>query len=707
VVGLENANCTAGGSASIEASGGTGNYLYEWSNGAITLDANELEEGGYSYTVSDENECMVSGEISIAFEDLQAPVVMLQGVELGLDEAGQASLSFEALDAGSSDDCGLIASAVLSETMFSCDDIGTHDVWVYLTDSYGNADSAMTTVTIVDEEAPQIISTAVSLSLDEDGTAFVTPEQLGGESTDNCGIAVMVLDVEQFDCSDLGIHQVNLTVTDVNGNVAQRMVEVEVRDDLLPELQCPEEYTLVACEPIVFYDLPTISDNCGLTTQLELTQGFESGSEFPYGETEVAYKYEDAAGNVANCSFMVEVASPLDLAGAQVIDVSCPGGTDGIISVEVIGGSGAYTFQWDNGATGPELENIAAGTYSVTVNDEQGCEYTTSVEIEDPDAFELESVQVIDVSCPGGSDGVASIAISGGTGEYVYQWDNGATGPNLENIAAGSYSVTVNDEQGCEYSTSVEIADPDAFVVESVEVIDISCPEGSDGMAFIEISGGSGEYAYQWDNGLTSPDLSGAIAGTYTLTVIDEQDWEFATTVEIQAPDPFQLEVEEVVNEMNSEANGAISINISGATPPYTFEWMLGEVVVSTAQNPDGLSAGNYSLQVSDANDCTIQMESVTVENLVGVQDAVLLSALSLSPNPGKGLFNLRLSSGLTKAAQIQILDVNGQILVDELNLPAGQTETRIDISNLSSGLYLLKLVSGDRFAIKKLILDK
>ena len=130
--------------------------------------------------------------------------------------------------------------------------------------------------------------------------------------------------------------------------------------------------------------------------------------------------------------------------------VTCPGGNNGSASVVAGGGTPPYTYQWSTGATTASISGLAAGTYTVTVRDQNGtgCATTASVTIAAPTAWNVTSV-VIPASVQGANDGSIDITVSGATPPYTYTWSNNATTQDLVNIPGGNYSVTIRDSRGC------------------------------------------------------------------------------------------------------------------------------------------------------------------------------------------------------------------------------------------------------------------
>jgi hypothetical protein len=214
--------------------------------------------------------------------------------------------------------------------------------------------------------------------------------------------------------------------------------------------------------------------------------------------------------------------------------VSAFGATDGDIDITVDGGTGNYTYVWSNGETTEDLVGLAAGTYSVTATDENGCSVSIEVTLTSPDELLISETHSdftgYGVSCNGASDGFIDVTVSGGAGIITYLWSNGETTEDLDGLAAGTYSVTATDENGNNVSISVEITESDAMEISGTTLdyvgYGVSCNGESDGAINVTVVGGTGIYTYVWSNGETTEDLDGLAAGSYSVTVTDENGCE-------------------------------------------------------------------------------------------------------------------------------------------------------------------------------------
>ena len=180
-------------------------------------------------------------------------------------------------------------------------------------------------------------------------------------------------------------------------------------------------------------------------------------------------------------------------------NVLCFGATTGAINLTPSGGTAPYTYAWSNGAISQDLNGIPAGTYTVVVNDANGsiggCTAATTVTISQPAAALTLNTTQTNIFCNGAATGNIDLTVSGGTAPYIYAWSNGAIGQDLAGIAAGTYTVTVNDANGsaggCSASTSVTITQPATPVSIAFTQTNVLCNGGVTGAINITASGGT------------------------------------------------------------------------------------------------------------------------------------------------------------------------------------------------------------------------
>ena len=423
-----------------------------------SFDCSNLGDNQVTLTVTDINGNVTTESFSIFISDHTAPTVIAQDYTVSLNANGNASISVQDVDNGSYDNCSLTLS--LDKLTFDCSNVGDNTVTLSGVDASGNAATATATVTVVDNIAPSAIGQDITVSLNQNGQASITAEQINNSSTDNCGTPQVEIDINSFDCSNIGDNIVTLTATDGAGNTSTATVTVTVVDNIAPVISdVPEDivYQITDnnCSASITWNAPTSIDNCEVT----LTSSHQSGATFPVGTTQVTYTATDAAGNQTTSTFDVTViASPVTITLEAFVynqtegyNISCNGASDGEITAVVEGGCGALTYEWNVSASGLSLYNVSAGTYTLTVTDETGVSTSESITLTEPSPLNIESA--ITPEYPGG-DGSEEHTIYLGYGEQTVTLSANATG------GAGdySYSWTPEEEIACSSFNSVVVA---------------------------------------------------------------------------------------------------------------------------------------------------------------------------------------------------------------------------------------------------------
>ena len=305
----------------------------------------------------------------------------------------------------------------------------------------------------------------------------------------------------------------------------------------------------------------------------------------------------------------------------NVSDVLCFGGSTGEIEV-IATGDGPFTYNWQgSGSTSNPYENLSLGNYTVTVTDINGCETETNTSVNEPSQLLLD-FNSTEPTC-NENNGEITVSASNGTGPYTYLWShNGQTTSTITNLAAGTYSVTVTDANGCELSESVILNASDAPQIDLLSLTNISCFGENDGSISVNVSGGTPPYNYSWNptvSGQTSIENLGP--GNYELSVEDDDNCIASQTFTINEPPALSVNA----NTQDADcgvSNGLIDLTIVGGTSPYTVDW--GSTGLSGTSNSN-LPAGNYNLTVFDNNGCTQEI-NLTIDALGDFPGSITLN---------------------------------------------------------------------------------
>lgn len=289
-----------------------------------------------------------------------------------------------------------------------------------------------------------------------------------------------------------------------------------------------------------------------------------------------------------------------------ITDVTCSGSCDGIVTVTASGGTTPYTYKWSNGPTTATVNGLCAGNYTVTINDANSCETSSSAAVNQPSSI-LMTTSKTDATC-GNANGSASVTATGGTPPFTYKWSTGGSTQIITNLTSGSYLITTIDAVGCRKDTTVNISDSNGPIAGVSSQKNISCNGKSDGNVKVTVTGGTAPYTFSWTNGSTSDSISNVVAGNYTLTVIDASNCKTFVTATINEP---SVQMSFIISEQikcYGLCDGTATVFATGGTSPYTYKWNTG----ATTTGISNLCPGVYELTTEDANKCTT-ITSVTI----------------------------------------------------------------------------------------------
>ena len=307
-------------------------------------------------------------------------------------------------------------------------------------------------------------------------------------------------------------------------------------------------------------------------------------------------------------SFVITQPNAALSAATTQSDVLCYGGT-GSAGVLASGGSGGYTYVWSPyGGSGPVANNLAIGDYSVLITDANGCTVTKNITITAPVAALSATTTQTDILCYDSTTGAAGTSVSGGTAPYTYAWSSGEVTASITNKAAGNYSVTITDANGCTLNKSFVITQPDA-PVSAIVAQTVTCYNGATGTAGVTVSGGVAPYTYLWSTGAQTATVDALAAGNYSVTITDANACSYIQNITIvEAASGISATIMPTTPLCHGESNGTAAVTVTGGTAPYTYLWSDG----SQTDSITGLATGDYAVTVTDANNCFVT-ESFTL----------------------------------------------------------------------------------------------
>ncbi|MFK8009411.1 MAG: BspA family leucine-rich repeat surface protein [Saprospiraceae bacterium] len=298
--------------------------------------------------------------------------------------------------------------------------------------------------------SPVVLCQDIELYLEENGVVEITAEMLDNGSYDFCTEVSFFASKTIFDCNDIGVHSVMLTVLDENGNSDSCDVTVEIYDTPFNFI-CPSDMTVSAnssdCMAQVFWTEP--QENCGVS----FSSNFNSGDIFPLGKTTVLYQIMDINTVPQICTFEINVVNDLEVNVDSLKNLSCFESQDGEIFISANGGEAPYDIIWDQFSQEEKfkLTDLPVGNYSFQVTDVNGCNQKDTVEIIQPPLLEL-SADVNNSSSPQINE--IDLTVIGGTPPYLFDWSMDGTGDyddeeDASTTVGGTFTVSVMDHNGC------------------------------------------------------------------------------------------------------------------------------------------------------------------------------------------------------------------------------------------------------------------
>jgi gliding motility-associated-like protein len=629
------------GSIDLTVTGGVGGYSYLWSDGnmdvGMTQDLDNLAPGDYTVTVTSGADQIVQtvtveAPIEIVIMgDVTNATMGSNGAIVLVPTGGNSPYTFEwadgpttqnrsDLDAG--EYCVTVTDASMCE-MMRCFTVGasapTITGLVSLDASCADSEDGIIRLTMTNGVAPILVS---------------IPELAFMYTDDDNSIEASV---------PPGTYTVNLT--DDQGAMLSTMVTVDGPDPLSFTSTVTSDTEDMDCSGMISLDIE------GGTSPYTVAWS-NSGDGGTISQL-CAGMYTGTITDANGCTLetgAIEV-SRVDEEVVGITDVACADGTEGGIDITISGGVMPYSFSWTRTGSADEITTqedlspddvaggVTAGGYTLTVVDASGAMLIRNYTVGISAGFSVTTTVSSDfngfgVSCAEATDGRIVIAISG-QGNFMYEFilDGQMVGIDsvLENAAAGIYTVTVLDEGNCEISETIEVTAPTAIVLES-SITQISCSNANDGSILISPTGGvAATYSFSWSNGATTPRISGLRSGTYGVTVTDANNCTTGESFTLTAPEDLAITFEAI--DAMEGCDGSVQIIPLGGSGNYRFTWPQ---LPSQGDNPlaEGLCPGEYTIQVTDDNEC----QTVTMIATVLDRRFPCLSAREVITPNGDGL---------------------------------------------------------------------
>lgn len=282
----------------------------------------------------------------------------------------------------------------------------------------------------------------------------------------------------------------------------------------------------------------------------------------------------------------------------------CSDSNDGRATITVSQGQAPYTIVWNNGETGLNPVALLPGTgiNIVTITDATGCITSQVVDVPSPPTLAATPPVIQQATCPAGTNGSIQTLGAGGTAPYTYAWNTGATTSLLNNIGAGTYSLTIRDANNCTITESITLSDKPAITVQTVSEVAPTCAGRSDGSISVNAIGGNGTFSYAWNTGSTGSTLASIGAGTYTVTATDVLGCTSQRTFVFADPPPLSLDL----GPDRKICVGGI-LTIASPENAASYVWSSSNGFSSTLKQVTLTQAGEYTLRIINANGCVAE----------------------------------------------------------------------------------------------------
>ena len=663
------------GSINLTISGGVGNYTTLWNslNGYFNIseDAFSLYSGPYNYTISDINGCSPSSSNS--------PLLVNQPLSIQVTSVVTDETCYEDSD-------GTIDVTITGPGTFTYSWVGPNSFSSSSLDIFslqaGNYNLIITDINNCQTLVTESVNIGNVITID----TFVNNVSCNGLMDGN--IVLLAPNSINPTFSWSGPNSFTSSSSQVL-NLPAGVYSVVVNDNS----NCPTQLTLPIIEP------SPLSINSMISN--ESCEGVLDGSIEVFisgGTPNYTYVWNNGNGdsinsNLLNGDYILNIfdANNCIITDSftvslflfdtirSIINVSCYGGSDGSVDLDIIGGYPPFTYSWNTGVTSQDLNNIPSAVYTVDITDITNCTISRDVIITSPQQLAAVT-NVTLVLCYGDTTATVSTQINGGVSPYLLDWGNTDTTA----MEAGFHIFTVTDNNNCKFTDSVEVFQNDSMQISSV-ISDVQCFGGLTGEIEIQISQGTGTppYSYSWTgpNNFSSvlEDLIDLESGDYFLTIIDANLC--IQELQLFVNQPQQLSQITTINTSDYSGynvrciggNSAwVQLSVSGGYAPYTFLWDNGNQTDSIYN----LYEGPYSVLITDSLGCT---ENINI-NLNEPTTYVTANVISNSDFNGYNISCFNLNDGSV------YVDANNGVF--PYTYLWNTEETTKSISNLYSGYY-------------------
>ncbi len=394
----------------------------------------------------------------------------------------------------------------------------------------------------------------------------------------------------------------------------------------------------------------------------------------PVGDYEVTIR--DANGCLTELLIPVrelELALDPDIPG--IVNPSCNGFSDGAITINIANGEPPYQYDFNDGngyVSSNTIAGLPAGTYTVDALDDNLCEGSFTLTLEDPPLL-IAGLDVQGISCFGDTDAVIAAAASGGTGGYSYQWSTGSTQEALTGQGEGTYSYTVTDANGCTAAADTTITQPPPLTVEVLDIQDVLCFGEPTGQVLLQGMGGVPPYEYSAD-GLSfqvEPGFDTLTADDYTFTIMDSNGCRSEVSATVTQPPQLLVDAGP---DIRIELGFSGQLSATSTNPNVMYSWAPPDSLSCTdCTNPvaNPVNSTTYTITVVDEDGCTA-IDSVTVR-VIKNRPVFIPDAFSPNGDGRNDLFTVYAGPGVRRIQELKIFNRWGGMVFDGSNFPPNE----------------------------------
>ncbi|GGW83338.1 putative secreted protein (Por secretion system target) [Salegentibacter mishustinae] len=556
---------------------------------------------------------------TVTVTDSEQPVISHNGNKNVNNDVGKCGANVS-VSATATDNCNVgnpTATRSDGQNLSAPYPVGVTTISWDVTDENNNEAQTVTqTITVTDNEKP-VITHNGDQSVNTDSGQCGATVSVSATATDNCNVPYPT--ATRSDGQNLsapypvGVTTISWDITDENNNEAETLTQtITVTDKEKPVITHNGDKNINndagECGANVSVSA-TATDNCNVGNPTGIrSDGQNLNAIYPVGTTTITWEVTDENENLQT-SVQTIIVKDKEAPVVPILEENITWGCEYTVEAPIAQDNcdGEIIGEPNRSTTFTEK-----GTIIWTFTDNSGNKSTVNQTIT-IDQIKLE-IATENISCNGFATGKAQAIVNGGVGPITYDWGELGNGTTKDGLSPGSYSVTATDVNGCLATREFTISEPESFL----EITNINtnrgCFKEDNASVTVEAQGGTGQLTYTWSNGKTGATINNinnsSASNNLILTITDENGCSIDETITVDAPEELII-TDVITTEATSfgSATGTATALVKGGTPQYTFKWSDGQ----TGQTASGLAAGEYSVTVTDSNNCITTYHKVII----------------------------------------------------------------------------------------------